>query len=81
MAIIMAHYGEGVELLGISTVFGNQTLHLTTLNALKIHYVAGLPSVCLSLFLFLPLVIYFLVDNSCSRWGTQTPLSSRTNLS
>lgn len=45
MAMIMGMYGEGISLLGISTVFGNQTVKLTTLNALKIHYVAGFSKV------------------------------------
>lgn len=46
MAMIMAMYGEGISLLGVSTVFGNQTVRLTTLNALKVHYIAGFPPVC-----------------------------------
>ena len=42
MAIILAAYADNISLLGISTVFGNQTIKLTTLNALKVHYIAGL---------------------------------------
>ena len=45
MAMILAMYNEQVNLLGVSTVFGNQTIELTTLNALKIHYIAGFPTV------------------------------------
>lgn len=52
MAIILAAHGEAlkgkggrtIELLGISTVHGNQTVDKTTRNALAIHYLAGLSS-------------------------------------
>ena len=47
MAIILANYSDQLQLLGISTVFGNQTLKKITINALKMHYVAGLSPVSL----------------------------------
>lgn len=46
MAIIMAAYGsENIKLLGMSTVYGNQTVLNTTQNAVKVHYAAGLAKV------------------------------------
>ena len=42
-AIILAAYHPSLELIGISTVVGNQTLDRTTQNAYKTAYIAGLP--------------------------------------
>eukprot|EP01080_Neovahlkampfia_damariscottae_P008394 gene8394-219_t len=42
MAIILAGHNDKIELLGISTVCGNQTVEKTTLNALKTCHVSGL---------------------------------------
>lgn len=44
-AILLAAYSPALELLGISTVGGNQTLEKTTANALKIVHIAGLDHV------------------------------------
>ncbi|CAM4747330.1 unnamed protein product [Rotaria magnacalcarata] len=44
LAIILAAYHPSLELIGISTVVGNQTLDRTTQNAYKVAYIAGLPS-------------------------------------
>ncbi|CAF1506491.1 unnamed protein product [Rotaria sordida] len=41
-AIILAAYHPSLELIGISTVVGNQTLDRTTQNAYKVAYIAGL---------------------------------------
>ncbi|CAF1332249.1 unnamed protein product [Adineta steineri] len=43
-AIILAAYHPSLELIGISTVTGNQTLDRTTQNAYKVAYIAGLPN-------------------------------------
>jgi inosine-uridine nucleoside N-ribohydrolase len=43
-AIILAAHHPSLELIGISTVVGNQTLDRTTQNAYKIAYIAGLPN-------------------------------------
>ncbi|CAF3212300.1 unnamed protein product, partial [Rotaria sp. Silwood2] len=43
-AIILAAYHPSLELIGISTVVGNQTLDRTTQNAYKVAYIAGLPN-------------------------------------
>lgn len=43
-AIILAAYHPSLELIGISTVAGNQTLERTTENAYKVAYIAGLPN-------------------------------------
>jgi len=45
LAIIMAGYDPNVELLGISTVAGNQTVEKTTKNAIKTLYLAGIKGV------------------------------------
>ena len=45
MAIILAGHCPGIELLGVSTTCGNQTVEKTTLNALKILSVSGLEHV------------------------------------
>ncbi len=42
-AIILAAHHPSLELIGISTVVGNQTLERTTQNAYKIAYISGLP--------------------------------------
>ncbi len=42
MAIILAGHNELIQLLGISTVAGNQTVEKTTLNALRILAVADM---------------------------------------
>ena len=42
-AIILAAYHPSLQLIGISTVVGNQTLDRTTQNAYKIAHIAGLP--------------------------------------
>ncbi|CAF4079874.1 unnamed protein product, partial [Rotaria magnacalcarata] len=44
LAIILAAYHPSLELIGISTVVGNQTLDRTTQNVYKVAYIAGLPS-------------------------------------
>lgn len=41
-AIILAAYHPSLELIGISTVVGNQTLDRTTQNAFKVAHIAGL---------------------------------------
>eukprot|EP00871_Galdieria_phlegrea_P005466 jgi/Galph1/5920/GphlegSOOS_G4608.1 len=41
-AIILAAYSEGINLLGITTVSGNQTVDKTTVNAIRILYIGGL---------------------------------------
>jgi inosine-uridine nucleoside N-ribohydrolase len=41
-AIILAAYHPSLELIGISTVVGNQTIERTTQNAYKIAYISGL---------------------------------------
>jgi purine nucleosidase len=43
LAIILATYHPSLELIGISTVVGNQTLDRTTQNAFKVAHIAGLP--------------------------------------
>ena len=43
-AIILAAYHPSLELIGISTVVGNQTLDRTTQNAYKVAHIAGLSS-------------------------------------
>jgi inosine-uridine nucleoside N-ribohydrolase len=43
-AIILAAYHPSLELIGISTVVGNQTLDRTTQNAYKVAHIAGLPA-------------------------------------
>jgi inosine-uridine nucleoside N-ribohydrolase len=43
-AIILAAYHPSLELIGISTIVGNQTLERTTHNAYKVAYIAGLPT-------------------------------------
>ena len=43
-AIILAAYHPSLELIGISTVVGNQTLDRTTQNAFKVAHIAGLPA-------------------------------------
>jgi inosine-uridine nucleoside N-ribohydrolase len=43
-AIILAGHHPSLELIGISTVVGNQTLDRTTQNAYKVAYIAGLPN-------------------------------------
>jgi len=45
LAIILAGHSSNIELLGISTVAGNQTLEKTTENALKILSVSGLQNI------------------------------------
>lgn len=42
-AIILAAHHPALELIGISTIVGNQTLERTTQNAFKIAHIAGLP--------------------------------------
>jgi len=42
MAILLASHSDAIDLLGISTVYGNQTVKRTTLNAIKVHYVGNL---------------------------------------
>lgn len=42
MAIILAGFNSNIELLGISTAAGNQTVEKTTLNALKMLTVCNL---------------------------------------
>ena len=44
-AIILAGHNEKVNLIGISTVFGNNTVDKTTLNTLKITCISGLSHV------------------------------------
>jgi inosine-uridine nucleoside N-ribohydrolase len=41
-AIILAAYHPSLELIGISTIVGNQTLDRTTQNAFKVAHIAGL---------------------------------------
>jgi inosine-uridine nucleoside N-ribohydrolase len=43
-AIILAGHHPSLELIGISTVAGNQTIERTTKNAYKVAYIAGLPN-------------------------------------
>ncbi|CAF1235220.1 unnamed protein product [Adineta steineri] len=43
-AIILAAYHPSLELIGISTIDGNQTLDKTTKNAYTVAYIAGLPT-------------------------------------
>jgi len=45
LAIILAGYHPGIELIGISTSNGNQTIKKTTLNALRVLSVSGLDHV------------------------------------
>jgi len=45
MAIILASYDPHIELLGISTVCGNQTVEKTTANALKTLELAGITGI------------------------------------
>src|ERR1700686_5743226 len=42
MAILLAHGNPEIELLGITTVAGNQTLDKTSLNARRVCSVAGI---------------------------------------
>lgn len=42
-AIILAAHHPSLELIGISTVGGNQTLDRVTQNAYKVAYISGLP--------------------------------------
>jgi uridine nucleosidase len=41
-AIILAGHHDDINLIGISTVFGNSNVNNTTLNTLKITSIAGL---------------------------------------
>jgi len=41
-AIVLAGHNELIELIGISTVFGNNTVDITTRNTLQIVEAAGL---------------------------------------
>jgi inosine-uridine nucleoside N-ribohydrolase len=43
-AIILAAHHPSLELIGISTTVGNQTIDRTTQNAYKVAYIAGLPN-------------------------------------
>ena len=43
-AMILAAYHPSLELIGISTVVGNQTLDRTTQNAYKVAYISGFSS-------------------------------------
>lgn len=43
-ALILAIFNERIDLLGITTVSGNQSLEKTTLNAIRIMYACGLSS-------------------------------------
>ena len=43
-AIILAAHHPALELIGISTIVGNQTLEKTTQNAFKVAHIAGLPN-------------------------------------
>jgi inosine/uridine nucleosidase len=45
LAIVLAAADPGIDLLGITTVAGNQTLPKTTLNARRICTAAGITSV------------------------------------
>ena len=45
MAIILASHNSRLELLGVSTIGGNQTVDRTTENALKVIHVAGIRNV------------------------------------
>jgi purine nucleosidase len=45
LAILLAHGSEELELIGITTVAGNQTLEKTTLNARRVCTVAGIRDV------------------------------------
>lgn len=45
MAIMLAGHNPAIELLGISTVAGNQTVEKTTLNALRILALADLKDI------------------------------------
>lgn len=45
MALLLACYSDGVELLGVSAVAGNQTVQKTTRNALRVLHAAGRPDV------------------------------------
>lgn len=42
MAIILAGHNPDIQLIGISTICGNQTVEKTTTNALKILAISGL---------------------------------------
>lgn len=44
LAIILAGYNPSIELLGLSTVAGNQTVSKVTDNALRVLHAAGLGS-------------------------------------
>lgn len=44
-AMILAGHHDSLELLGISTVYGNQTVEKTTENALKVAYVSGIENI------------------------------------
>jgi inosine-uridine nucleoside N-ribohydrolase len=45
LAIVLAGHSERLNLLGVSTVAGNQTLELVTENALRVLHAAGLGAV------------------------------------
>ena len=44
-AIILAGHSKKINLLGISTVAGNQTVERTTLNALRISSISGMEDI------------------------------------
>ena len=44
-AIILAGHSKRINLLGISTVAGNQTVERTTLNALRISSISGMEDI------------------------------------
>ena len=44
MLLILAGYSDALDVLGVSTVAGNVPLDATTLNARRILWAAGLPS-------------------------------------